>query len=122
MLGAEKSFDDAFRHDIDPFSGGWRVAAPSVKRSISQLTRDASKFWIGIASNGDEGCRTRWNAKYKGLGMKSIATVYRTDSDDFRRDMEDELIDFYKEHCDNIARGGGGPRGTPPYTVYVAWK
>ena len=116
------AFDDAFRYDIDPFTGGWHEAQPSVRRSISGLIRQASRVWIGIASNGDDGCRTRWNRKYKGLGMRHMAAVYRTSSEGFRRSMEADLIDFYEDFVENCVGGGGGPDGTAPFTVYVVWK
>ena len=95
---------------------------PTVRRSISALTRDARKIWIGIASNGDEGCRDRWNQKYKGLGMRHMAAIYTTSSERFRRNMEDDLIEFYGDLVENMVGGGGGPDGTPPFTVYVAWN
>lgn len=115
-------FNTAFRYDIQPFSGGWHEARESVIRSIAGLTRGAQHMWIGIASNGDDGCRARWNSKYKGLGMLHMAAVYDTSSENFRRHMESDLIDFFGlDYLDNEKAGGGGPFGTPPYTVYVVW-
>ena len=115
------SFDDAFRRDIMPSTGGWSAESSTVKRCISQLTRNAASCWIGIASNGRDGCRARWNSKYKGLGMSNMAAVYTTTSDHFRKALEEELIDYYGSRLDNMVGGGGGGSGTPPYTVYVAW-
>ena len=114
-------FDKAFRHDISPITGGYLQVQTNVRRSISGLTRDATAFWIGIASDGEKGCRRRWNDKYKARGMRKMARVYETSSDDFRKNMEAELIDFYEEHAENETGGGGGGTGKPPYSVYVVW-
>ena len=114
-------FAHAFREDIIPFSGGWIACSESAKRSIAGLTRGGRPFWVGIASRGESGVRNRWNQKYKALGMKSIAIIYTTSSDKFRKAMEAELCEFFEGHTDNLVRGGGGPRGTSPYAVYVAW-
>lgn len=116
------SFDDAFRFDVEAATGGWQQALETVKRKTSQLTSGSDGMWIGIASNGQAGARARWNAKYKGLGMKHMAIVYETSSDSFRKKMEDDLVDFYEEHVDNERAGGGGGNGTAPYVVYVAWN
>jgi hypothetical protein len=93
-----------------------------VRRKVSALVRDSRNFWIGIASNGEVGVESRWNQKYKGLGMHSIAIVYQTSSDSFRKAIEEDLIDFFQDLCDNKIGGGGGGSGTPPYVVYVAWR
>jgi hypothetical protein len=116
------SFGDALRSDIEPASGGWRAESSTVRRKVSALVRDSRNFWIGIASNGEVGVESRWNQKYKGLGMHSIAIVYQTSSDSFRKAIEEDLIDFFQDLCDNKIGGGGGPSGTPPYVVYVAWR
>jgi hypothetical protein len=116
------TFDDAFRRDIEPVSGGWRAVNSTARRKIAGLVRGSRNFWIGIASNGVDGVRARWNAKYKGLGMDSIAIVYETTSDSFRKNIEDDLIEFFEDSCDNKVAGGGGGYGSAPYAVYVAWR
>lgn len=120
------SFSSAFRADVTPSTGGWRDERETVRRKVSALTRDFRSMWIGIASQGANGVQGRWNAKYKDLGMKNIAIVYLTTSDSFRKNLEDDLTDFYglKSNgglLDNEVLGGGGGYGSPPYAVYVAW-
>jgi hypothetical protein len=117
----ETRFDDAFRDDVEYITGGWRVSADDVRRKVDRLTKDARAMWVGIASSGDDGVRARWNGKYKALGMTSIAVVYSTDSDHFRREIERDLVDEFGDRCDNRTGGGGGGVGVPPYSVYVAW-
>ena len=89
---------------------------------MSALTRNASNMWIGIASQGESGMRGRWNSKYKSLGLKYMAKIYQTTSDSFRKNLEDELVNFYGSNLDNLNAGGGGGFGSSPYVVYVAWK
>jgi len=120
------SFDSAFRHDVSPVSGGWSDSASTVRHVVSGLTRGSRGMWIGIASQGVDGARGRWNAKYKALGMKHMAVVYQTSSDSFRKKMESDLTEFYGlvengGHLDNKCEGGGGGHGSGPYVVYVAW-
>lgn len=123
-----KSFSEAFQSDINAETGGWRECQEFVCRKISALTRGATGMWVGIASRGDNGVRDRWNAKYRELGMYYIAIVYEMGSDRFRKQMEDSLIDFYRNNfarqdiMHNVVGGGGGPEGTPPYSVYAAWR
>lgn len=91
---------------------------------ISSLT-NGSKFWIGITSDGLDGVRRRWNQEYKQCGMHHIAVVYTTSSDNYRRNAETDLIEYFKQQRANIQNenaGGGGPTGPPPYSVYVAWE
>jgi hypothetical protein len=115
-------FNTAYRSDIDPFAGGWRLCASSVRRSISQLTSKQQRgMWVGIASNDVDGVRGRWNDKYKARGMERVAIVYKTSSDRFRKVMERDLTEYYGDRLDNVNKGGGGRSGTPPYVVYVAW-
>ena len=115
-------FNDAFRDDIEPETGGWKDSLTTVKKKISKMTSGSDGMWIGIASNGVDGARARWNAKYKGLGMRYMAIAYSTSSDHFRKEMESDLVDFYGEQLDNKVDGGGGGHGSAPYVVYVAWN
>jgi hypothetical protein len=116
------SFNDAFRDDIDPETGGWKDSLTTVKKKISKMTSESDGMWIGIASNGVDGARARWNAKYKGLGMRYMAIAYETSSDHFRKEMERDLCEFYGDYVDNEKGGGGGGHGSAPYVVYVAWN
>lgn len=119
----EVFFREAYRTDLKPTTGIWNEKSETVKRKVSAWTRNYNSMWIGITSNGEKGLRQRWNDKYKGLGMTQIAAVYETSSEEFRRKMEKELTEFYKEHADNVAPGGGGRNaGNPPLLVYVAWN
>lgn len=117
-------FESAFRSDITPITGRYFDDAVHTRlhQIISALTRDGKPFWIGVTSGGVEGCRNRWNNKYKFVGMNSIALVYQTSSGDMVRRMEADLIGFYEEHAENPIGGGGGGQGEPPYFVYVAWR
>ena len=121
-------FDDAFQGHIQPFSGGWRQCATSVKRSVSQLTSGARQTYIGVASDGDYGCQEHWNNMLKGRGYQAIATIYHTESENFREQMKQEMLDFYgtQADCDGlldnkIGDAWTGGIGDPPYTLYVAW-
>jgi len=113
-------FDHAFCANIRPFTGGYMEVQTPLRRRISALTRNAMGFWVGVASNGEKGCRDHWNAKYKTLHpMQWMARVYETESEDFRNKMEAYLIEFYKEHSENKIRGTGEERALhhTPYTL-----
>ena len=84
--------------------------------------------YIGVASNGDAGLEAHW----QGLGpqgYRAIATIYHTNSENFREEMKQEMLDFYgtQADCDGLldnrrpdAYAGG--ISNPPYTLYVAWS
>ena len=111
-------FDEAFRADIKPSTGDCRVSCvhTCVCQCISCLTRDTTAFWIGITFNKEEGCRKRWNDKYKSCGMNQMAMqVYETSSKDFCEKVEEDLIEYYKECRPELQNntgltGGGGKR------------
>ena len=116
-------FDDAFRDLHKPFVGGYQQAATQVKQSVSALVRPEDIFYVGITSGGVDGCRSRWNQKYKLMGFDQMAMVYESSSPNFVRQLERSLVDFYKEVIMNPIGGGGGGQAEdkPPYVVYVAW-
>ena len=116
------SFDVAYNKAILPTTGGYVQMSEEVKRRCSALTRGSTAMWVGIASQGEQGMRGRWNSKYKALGLNRIVAIYETSSDSFRKGMEKELTRFYGGILDNVNAGGGGGIGSPPYFVYVAWK
>lgn len=120
--GCPVSFDDAFRRGVDPTTGGWIATLETVTRRISALAGKDSVSWVGITSSGADGCRARWNAKYKGLGMKHMAAVYSSASHSFVSNMEAELVKHYGHCVDNAIGGGGGAIGEPPYVVYAVWE
>ena len=118
------SFDEAFCDDHSPSSGCWsdQVTQTAVLKSIHELTRQTmAKFWFGKTSNGKEGCRKRWNSKYREEGMTRIAMVYQSHLRDSILNMEAHLL------ADDILNGTGGGGGKPfegrkPFIVYIAWK
>ena len=120
------SFDEAFCDDHSPSTGCWsdQVTQTAVLKSIHELTRQTmTKFWFGKTSNGKEGCRKRWNSKYKEEGMTRIAMVYQSHIHDSALNMEAHLIGMLADDILNGTGGVGKPaEGRKPYTVYIAWK
>lgn len=117
----------AVTKNAHPASGGYHDVQETVTRSASQHVRsdsDVKEFYIGIASNGEQGLANRFNAKYKDLGYDEITPLYTTSSDSFRKGMEEQLIDHLASHpkCSNAIGGGGGPVGSGDMSVYIAKK
>ena len=119
-------FDDAFDGGHDPQTGGYIGAQPDVLDDIEQLTQDRrGKFWIGKTSGGEEGCRDRWNGKYRSDKMNKMTIVYESrTSQKFASDMESDMIDEFWDEIKNEVRGSPGrlAEDNPPYVVYIAWK
>eukprot|EP00731_Ephydatia_muelleri_P006213 Em0003g461a len=88
-------FDNAYRSDVEPSRGHWNETATEMIQRIDDLLRGSNNRWIGITSDGKEGIRRRWNAKYRELKMKHIAWVYSTDSDKYRQNAESDLTHHY---------------------------
>lgn len=59
--------------------------------------------------------------RYMDPHFKEMIVVYKTSSDAVVRKVEREMTDWFIEddECHNEAPGGGGPRGEPPYFLYV---
>ena len=95
---------------------GWpsRVES-SLRRSISQRTKNAYGFKIGITSYPE------WRFKMYGSDYRDMVVVYETSSESHVRDLERWLVDFFygAPGCDNVNRGGGGPIGQSPFYLYV---
>ena len=118
-------FDVAFNGRHEPETGGYIVAQPDVIKDIKRLTKHRrGKFWIGKTSGGEEGCRNRWNAKYRSDKMNKMTIVYESSSQNFASDMEGDMIDEFWDEIKNEVRGspGGLAEDNPPYVVYIAWK
>jgi hypothetical protein len=131
------SFDDAhgrntgyLRQEI--VKGHWQSVQDDLCDEISNMIVGGGihTMWIGICSNGESGLRDRWNRKYKALGMKWIIPIYETSSDASRKAMEQAVIARYQGtrfvlngtlKIENVVAGGGGPQGSPPYFLYVAF-
>jgi hypothetical protein len=119
------SFDEAFDDKFTPITGGNIEVLESLHRTIGKLSSNCQNYYIGITSNGKEGCRSRWNSKYKNLNYNGMKPIYLTDSDKNRKAVEADLIEFSKstgKNIDNTIGGGGGSSGSPPYVVYFAYK
>jgi hypothetical protein len=119
------SFDEAYDYKFTPITGGNLEVLESLHRTIGNLSKNCTNFYVGITSNGMEGCRSRWNSKYKDLNYTGMKPIYKTDSDNNRKAVEKDLIDYSKstgKNIDNSIGGGGGSSGNPPYIVYFAYK
>jgi hypothetical protein len=111
----------------NPVSGHPSQVLEHLHRSVGQKvkeTSDVKEFYIGIASNGQEGVNARMRGKYRPMGYDNIEPIYTTVSDKNRKTVEKELVEHfgYHEKLGNQIGGGGGPKGTPEYTVYMATK
>jgi len=62
--------------------------------------------------------------RYRDPHYKEMVIIYKTRSDPMVRNIEREMTDWFDDdpECDNYARGGGGPRGSPPYYLYVVLR
>ena len=120
-------FVNAYEVSDNPIiTGGYSQELQAAITFVELRVNASSRFWIGATSNGDVGCRNRWDVTYKKHGMDRMAPVYKTHSVDFRVKMEKELIEYFlrqfPNNCQNVKGGGGGPTGDPPYIIYVVWK
>lgn len=126
MADTGVSWGDAFQAEVPWLTGGYIAVQKSLKKKLYYLvkTKEAHSFWLGIAS-GVSGCQARWDQKYKNAGMNMFYILYESESDTFRKNLEEDLIDWakkYKYNPENINSGGGGPIGSPPYFVYIALR
>lgn len=101
---------------------GWPVNSTLQQRISAYIRSDrAKKFKVGItnnperrASSYDTQCAIQRATKYD-----EMIVVYQTQSKRNLDQMERFLIEYYDGNSDNINNGGGGPKGVPPYFLYV---
>lgn len=120
-------FDYAFHNMIEEITGGYNDVFVKVKKKINNILYyyRPSEFWVGITSDGINGSRNRWNNKYKDLNMNHFAHIYSSSSNNFTKNLEDLLINYYSKYDElsNKIGGGSGNNGSlEPFIVYIAWK
>jgi hypothetical protein len=115
-------FNDAWKDNVEVLKGGWKNQLSTARNKFQRHTKYGTQKYIGIASNAKKGCIERWNNTHKKGGLNRMMALYETTSDDFRRNMEINLIDLLFDDLENERRGGGGNVGNPPYIVYCVWK
>jgi hypothetical protein len=125
LLGASAAFNDLYRSDVMPLTGGYLVVQSTLRSKISSLTSGA-KFWISITSDGLDGVRGRWNQEYKQRGMHHIAIVYTTSCDNFAEMLKQTSLSISSNSAPLSKKKMQvvvvPPPGSPPYSVYVAWE
>ena len=96
---------------------GWPNAlASALTRQISQLVRADrgwSRFKIGITNDPAR------RANQYGDEYEEMIVIYETSSASNVDSAERYLIDYYYGVADGLRAGGGGPKGDPPYYLYV---
>lgn len=105
--------------DVPPVRWKHTTDRSNLRRRVSQYARGDrwTAFKIGVSSD-PEG-RVCWN-DYCGV-YDDMVVLYETNELHDAYAVERELIDFFREYCDNVSRGGDGRMGEkePPYYVYV---
>ena len=116
-------FDTAFDRVM---TGHWNEERLKIlaTRVAAIIAPGRMRYWFGITSDDDvehAGCKDRWNTKYRFFTMNNMRILYQTDSEEYCRKAETDLIKRFPQ-AENRIGGGGGPLGGPPYVVYFAWK
>lgn len=102
------------------WSGHYSQVGESLRRALSQYTRNNSEFKVGLTVDPEQ----RWQA-HKGHEWREMVVIYETTSRKSAANAERDLIDHgLKEHIDaesfNEVRGGGGVQhGYDAYYIYV---
>lgn len=78
-------------------------------------------FKVGISCN-PEGRAALY--KHQDPHYKEMVVLYKTSSDSVVRDVERDLTIWFKgdAECDNVNIGGGGPKGSAPFYLYVVLR
>ncbi|MCG8573371.1 MAG: GIY-YIG nuclease family protein [Flavobacteriales bacterium] len=105
--------------EYDYWTGSLNDVKASLKRSVAQYIRNHKKVKIGITNNPE-----RRKNQHAGSDEKwdKMIVKYQTFSINFIDQLEKLLIDEYWDYIQNEIGGGGGPKGDPPYYLYVLLK
>lgn len=91
----------------------------SIYRTIKKKCIRRRDFCVGMTNNP----KVRAKNYPENDGWCKMYVLYRTESDNHKRQMETYLIDKfrskYKKAIKNRKRGGAGRSGEPPHYVYV---
>ena len=91
---------------------GWPSQLRTMRSRVSALVRDASGFRIGM---------TNWpptRGSQHGGSYHEMIVLYETSSRN-NMELERQLIDHYRETCENRGPGAEGRPGEGWYYVYV---
>jgi hypothetical protein len=61
------TFETSYQTETQPLTGVWDAQFSAIRAQFDTLTKNArpKMVYLGIASSGKDGCKSRWNAKYK---------------------------------------------------------
>ena len=121
------SFEEAYRTDLDPSTGGYIDVTTEVKQKISARKKNSTKFLIGMAS-GASGClQKRWEEVCESKKMRWITEVYKTSSSNFRDTLFQKLKEHYEkkksvgfEYDPDIPQSVSDKECT--WIIYLAWN
>ena len=97
---------------------GWPSNLDTIRYRIGAFRR-YSYFKIGITSDPS---RRASGYRHEYPLYNEMIVLYMTSSIENVRNLEEELVDYYRgrfDRCDNINRGGGGRIGVPPFFLYI---
>ena len=103
----------------DYWTGHVDDVTSTLMRSVGQYTRMYKHVKVGITNNPER----RVIEHYKsGKRWRHMAVKYRTNSIRSIDQIERDLIDYHWFNVTNKVGGGGGPKGAPPYYLYVLFN
>jgi hypothetical protein len=97
-----------------PRKGHPNLVTAKLRADVANYTSDHSIFKIGRTSDPH---RRAKQADYADV-YKEMVVVYETKVAEHADAVERHLVNAF-QHSKNFRGGGGGPRGQPPYYVYV---
>jgi len=104
-------------HRVD--TGGYKQIQPNLRKRISALVRREVQFKIGITNDPDKRAGI---FRANGARFDEMIVLYQTESENFIRRLEQDLIDYYDGYACNVARGGGAQADSPFYLYVVRTK
>ncbi|KAL9643110.1 hypothetical protein ABK040_003910 [Willaertia magna] len=129
MATEVKTFDDAYREDYKSKTGHLtNTMYTGVKRSVSQFLNKngATKFVIGLATNGQEGCKELWENTFQTETYKQMIPLYKTNSTLYGNELVKNLVEDFKEGYGNSKmddiKVGSISKSESPFIVYLCWK
>lgn len=106
-------------------TGRLQEVLPKIKRKLNSIITNGNYSWAYVGRTSNVNRRISQHKSERGK-FDSVYVIYKTQSFEYVKRVENGIIEYLKEgkkiNLLNKSSGSPGPKGKPPYYVYVAFR